>query len=115
MRPDVENLVTIGSAHGVVDRRCGALAPNRREGVASARKGWINPGSSWTGRLSAQGGSDKTLVLQMALMLAVSARRSLSAVWTDTRPDGRRRNQPLAAELLGVQMRNVRMRAEDRV
>ena len=43
MRLDVKNLVTIGAAHEVVDRRCGALAPNRREGVASARKGWINP------------------------------------------------------------------------
>ncbi len=38
------------------------------------------------------GGALRRQILQMALMPAASARRSLSAVWTDTRPDGRRRN-----------------------
>ena len=39
----------------------------------------------------------------MALVPAIAALRTFPAVWTDTGPNGRRRNQPLAAELLAVQ------------
>jgi hypothetical protein len=39
----------------------------------------------------------------MALVPAVSALRTFPAIRTDTGPDGRRQNQPLATKLLGVQ------------
>jgi len=43
------------------------------------------------------------LLLGMALVPAISALRTFPAVWTNTGPNGRRRNRPLAAELYGVQ------------
>lgn len=53
-------------------------------------------------KLYSDRGALRRQILEMALMPAVSARRAFPAVWTDTRPDGRRRNQPVAAGLLGV-------------
>ena len=45
-------------------------------------------------------GALRRQILQMALVPSVSARRSLSAVWTDARPAGHPRNQPLTADPL---------------
>ncbi len=45
-------------------------------------------------------GALRRQTLQMALVPSVSARRSLSAVWTDARPAGHPGNQPLTADPL---------------
>jgi hypothetical protein len=48
------------------------------------------------------GGAWRRQIFEIPLMPAVSVDRSLSAVWADARPDGHRRYQPLAINLLRV-------------
>jgi len=93
-----EKINDFGCPIGAARPRTRDLGQLRGEGLTGAGSVLTLPALET--ELHCDGSALRRQILQMALVPSVSARRSLSAVWTDARPAGHPRNQPLTADPL---------------